>query len=57
MIYWGDKKFHVPIFSDKFEGNDENDDFEDDTAEDITDNFCSVADDDDDDGHVLFELE
>ena len=48
----------MPIFSDKFEGNDEkNYDFEDDTTEVITDNFCSVADDDDDDGHVLFELE
>ena len=55
---WGQKeKYYVCIFSDKFEDNDEDDDIEDDTVEDITDNFCIVANDDDDDGLVLFELE
>ena len=43
------------IFLTKFEDDDENDDFEDDTAEDIINKFYIVADDDNDEGLILFE--
>ena len=47
----------MSIFSDRFEDNNENDDFEDETAEDIVNNVCSVADDEYADGLILFKVE